>query len=111
MPTFSRAASKPLYDVSGSRFEDRTRFNRRLDREDDEEAGGRSRLQSQNRFGAKKFGIQITVFYGDGERSKGYNEWYRTARARDQGLDHFNRRKNLTAPACGWPTRWTAEVI
>lgn len=111
MPTFSRAASKPIFDVSGSRFEDRTRFNRRLDDEDNEEARIGSRVRPKNRLGAKKFGIEVTFSPDLWGRTTTYKVWYRTARARDQGLDHFNRRENLTAETCGWPYRYSAVGI
>jgi hypothetical protein len=116
MPTFSRAGGKPLYDVSGRRFEDRTRFQRRLDNEDYEEARGGTRVRPQNRLGAKKFGIEIVLYIAGkpaigGDPKRPWRRYYRTAKARDQGLDHYNRRENLTAQTLGWDHRWEARSI
>ena len=100
-----------MFDVSGSRFEDRKRFERRLDDEDNETTRGGARVRPKNQLGAKKFGIEITMHIPGRGNDIVWKSWYRSERARQSGLDHFNRRENITPRQEGFHYSCSARVI
>ncbi len=105
----SKATRGPLWDVSGGAFESREKFQRRLDGEDHAEDRGRVRLRPKNRFGAKKYGIEVT--YSSPSYKETWHQYYRTERARRSGLAYYNGPKNRALEVLGCESRYAATAI
>jgi hypothetical protein len=102
MPTYSRATRGPLRDASTNAIEGRAKLEHRLEREDDDARGVGLRVRPKNKSGPKKFGLEVCT-----GRFR-FCHWYRTERARDQGLASM---RNKYSKQIWRKTPWTVQPI